>query len=122
MRLLSSVVSPKGFCRAEAGEGEGTAERRHEVSLSRVLLPKLSLLERKELPLDRGRETKPVSDERWLEVPLLEEWPPSEEFPELGRILRKLLAVEVVEGLGGSAESSSLWFLEELSRKEDPSR
>ena len=36
---------------------------------------KLSLFERKELPLDKGRETKPVSDERWLEVPLLEDWP-----------------------------------------------
>ena len=40
-----------------------------------VMNTKLSLLERKELPRDRGSETKPVSDERWLEVPLLEEWP-----------------------------------------------
>lgn len=85
-----------------------------------MLLPELSLEERKELPLDKGREGRASVDDCNADPLLLDPAPPSEELPELGRIRKKLRVVELA-GLG-SEESSSLWFLEELKRNEDPSR
>lgn len=85
-----------------------------------MLLPELSREERKELPLDKGREGSASVDDCAAEPLLLDPAPPSEEFPELGLIRRKLRVVELAGFV--SDESSSLWFLEELSRNEEPSR